>query len=499
MKGMKSCFLVLKTWRFTLCLLLCFSCLPQVANAADYYWYVKGSGAINKFPTPRAGCDQGLIDWKKIYPTGIETSFVKISDTEWSCGFRSSPTGNNYTTYYFVRGGDNCPAGLKFNPATGQCEGNKCATLNGSSRAFSKSGTAPDGYLTLVSGTGKPLAVAQTAGCFDGCMASTADQKCTAKTSGAYFCRGTAYFDGQSCDTAGTPGVDESSSAEYPQTSQTDETKPCTYVTNPDGTQSCTSSKTTDKEGQICGTVSATGKQICIDKAPSKNGVSFDINIKTETDSGGNQVTTKTTTATTTTCSDIKVCTSSTTTVTTTTNGNGATSSTCKGANCPDKNTNPDGNGDGFGDCVGGGCGEGEGGSEVSGEACEASLLCSGDAIQCAILRKEKEQKCADEKFREVKEDELKADLNDFFGKPEYKPLQPEGDNVFDMGTMFDTSRTISGSCPVIQDWNIEYGINITIPINRVNEKICPYYVYMGYLMVMFAMWRATEIVARGL
>ncbi|MCY1290476.1 hypothetical protein D9M70_396230 [compost metagenome] len=104
----------------------------------------------------------------------------------------------------------------------------------------------------------------------------------------------------------------------------------------------------------------------------SKNGLQIATVVKTETTADGKTKTTKTDTATTTKCTGVNQCTSSTTTVTTTTvTGSGGTtesvSSTCKGANCPDKSTNPDGDGDGLGDCATGDCqdglgGEGEGG-----------------------------------------------------------------------------------------------------------------------------------------
>lgn len=523
MKGMKSCFLVLKTWRFTLCLLLCFSCLPQAANAVDFYWYTAGYSSVT-FSTPKEACEYAAQKSEELASTqytyhdtrmhgarmdpGLGAAMCDIyyvyeyNESAWNYRHPDYPGSWSYSGVIAYRGGSSCPADTTFDPVTGECKGkeeDKCKALASTSKAFSKGGTAPDGYMKLVVVGEKQTAIQSTEGCFNGCLASTTDQKCTTKTSGAYFCRGTAWYTGQSCDTSGTtPGVDDSSTAQYPDPEQTSEEKPCTYTANADGTQSCKGEKSKEQDGQVCGVVSATGQKICVDKPPTKNGLSVDSTVKTDTASNGDKTTTKTDTATTTKCTDIKTCTSTTTTVTTVTRPNGSVSGSCSGANCPDKNTNPDADGDGFGDCVKGDC-EGEEGSEVSGEACAANLMCSGDAIQCAILRKEKEQKCADEKFREVKEDELKADLNDFFSKPEYKPLQAEGDNVFDMGAMFDTSRSIVGSCPVIQDWRIEYGINITIPINQVNEKICPYYVYMGYLMVMFAMWRATEIVARGL
>lgn len=270
----------------------------------------------------------------------------------------------NYFLGNVYRHGNSCPAGTTYSAETGECKSdNPC--LNKPPMHFSKSGTAPDGYMQVVTVGGKPKAVQSTEGCFGGCLASTTDQKCTTKTSGPYFCRGTAYFSGQAC-AAGSPGVDQSESSTRPEPQVTTEDKPCNYTTNADGTQSCTSTKSTEQEGQVCGTVSATGQQICVDKQPTKNGVDIATNVSTKTNTDGTKETTKTDTATTTKCDGILSCTTSVTKVSTTvkTDANGKTTSatgSCTGANCPDKNTNPDGNGDGFGDCVSGDCGDGDG------------------------------------------------------------------------------------------------------------------------------------------
>lgn len=38
-----------------------------------------------------------------------------------------------------------------------------------------------------------------------------------------------------------------------------------------------------------------------------------------------------------------------------------------------------------------------------------------------------------------------------------------------------------------------------TIPLQDIFALICPFFVWMGFLNVAFAMWRGAEIVARGL
>lgn len=332
--------------------------------AATYFWQGTGTAQL---ASASLACD--ALHTAGGYPAQGQGSvfdhLTMISAIKAEC-FRKVPGFGVYSYGFVNRSGDSCPQGSTYDATIGECKPDP-SCKDKPPLPFSKSGTAPDPYMTLVTSGGKPMSIPRTEGCFSGCMASTTDQKCTVKVSGAYFCRGTAYFDGQNCDTAGTPGVDSSSTAEYPQTADTNNSKPCNYTTQPDGTQACTSEQNSEKEGQVCGVVSATGEKICTDKAPSKNGLQIATVVKTETLPDGKTQTTKTDTATTTKCSAINTCTTTTTTVkTVTTKGtNGATegvSSSCSGANCPDKSTNPDGNGDGLGDCVSGDCGDGEGG-----------------------------------------------------------------------------------------------------------------------------------------
>lgn len=144
------------------------------------------------------------------------------------------------------------------------------------------------------------------------------------------------------------------------------EQKPCTYTTDSQGNQVCTSSKFEASEGKTkCGFVGSEFK--CsedLNKAVGE-GISIATKVETKPQPDGKTKITKTDVQTSTSCKGT-TCTTKTTTTTTTTikDGNGTTESvsgTCTGDNCPDKNGNPDGDGDGFGDCTGPECGEGSG------------------------------------------------------------------------------------------------------------------------------------------
>lgn len=189
--------------------------------------------------------------------------------------------------------------------------------------------------------------------------------KVTGKYNGDYNPNGTNSPDGF-CPTGDCTEAPDTPEVPSPTPSEFNDTQPCIYGSDGQGGLTCTSSTKNEKEGSSqCGTVN--GTHTCISKAPQYNGIEIVSNVQSQTNPDGSTTTTKTDTATSTTCKNIGDCTTSSTTTTSTTTKNGAgettsVSGSCTGAQCPDENTNPDGDGDGLGDCVGGECGEGEGG-----------------------------------------------------------------------------------------------------------------------------------------
>lgn len=347
--------------RLTLCLFVLLTYFPSISSASTIsYW---GRYVTDHHSTPLLACKQ----------YGSYMQVGNINPTYASCYNNTPPSGYVFNVSLFTATcpfGDNgttCNSSCNA-PSTlvnGQCVAppdNPCAGKTGGTQNFTKSGSSGDGYGSVVGG----FVVSSQSGCFGGCAVSTADQKCTGRTSGKYTCRGTASFSGQSCATsgAGTEIQDNTANDPKPDPQILLEDKPCVYSSSGD-TQSCTSEKSNEKEGQYCGIVN--GVKTCVDSKPTKNGISIQTTVKTETKPDGSKVTTKTDVATKTNCTGAGQCSSTSTTTTTTTNTNssGATTGTtgsCTGEACPDKNTNPDGDGDGFGDCTGTDCGEGAGG-----------------------------------------------------------------------------------------------------------------------------------------
>lgn len=320
---------------------------------ADYYWTI--SGTNGQWPSAAAAC-------QAVYPR-FKRADMAANGRSAQCVYRYGDNDDRdylYTSTY--RNGTACTPPKTYNSATGACDDPPppptCSGKAGTSTAFSKTGTAPDAYMALSNGYGAPV----QSGCFGGCLASTADQKCVTKTSGAYGCRGTAWFTGAACGTE--PGVDSSDSSASPDPETKTDTQPCVYSTV-GGKQVCTSTKTSDTEGQTCGTVNGVVK--CVAKKPNSDTNTVTTEVEKTVNPDGSTKTVKTDTATRTQCTGMKDCKSGTTTTTTNTSTDGqgnvtGSTSTCKGSSCADKNTNPDGDGDGLGDCVEN-CGEGEGGA----------------------------------------------------------------------------------------------------------------------------------------
>lgn len=324
---------------------------------AAYIFKVEGSsGFVQSGPFSSFSALKAANSSQWLYGPGNDQYFARMT-----CNRNASSnniSGCPFNSYFFyVSRVGTCEAPNVTNPETGECEAplpDECEAKNGESTTFTKSGTAPDSYAVVLPGG---TLGQDTSACFSGCVVSTSDQKCKVNGIGNYTCQGKAYYTGQKCTTG--PEVDYTDSPKEPEPETITKDKPCQYIEQADGTLRCDSEKSTEKEGQSCGTVNGVKK--CYDTKPTKNGIDIKTEVKTETKPDGSTTTTKKDTATKTTCSGINSCTSTTTTTTTTTDkdANGKVNSVsgiCTGAACPDKNTNPDGDGDGFGDCVGGDC-----------------------------------------------------------------------------------------------------------------------------------------------
>lgn len=332
-------------WRILLACSLCAFAIS--AHAADYYWVDGANPTLEsrRSDSPIGTCQK--IREANVAATGQSytiTSVVRITDTKYVCYYKRGTYNGNWSA---DRRGSSCPAGTVYTPTvtdgSSQCVPEDptpdCSSKKDEEYPFSKSGAAPDNYVSLIQLVpgGAYSVSAKTEGCMSGCAVSTADQKCVARTNGLYRCAGTARNLGVACpaNTTDTVGVEETRTDPDPQTIK--EGEECTYVTQPDGTKTCSSSNFVEKEGQHCGEYN--GKRICVDTQPTKNGISVVTTVKSETGTDNKTTVTKTDEATKTTCTAVNTCTSTKTTSVTTTvtdaNGKTTTSSKCEGELCP--------------------------------------------------------------------------------------------------------------------------------------------------------------------
>ncbi|MCE4068536.1 MULTISPECIES: virulence factor TspB C-terminal domain-related protein [Pseudomonas] len=373
------------------------------ASALDYYWYAKGTNGNIHYATPRAGCDEALVNWKKSYSEGFEQWFVKDSETQWRCRFKSSPGGTNFQEWTWIRAGDSCTAPATYDPNTGACKtpspdaGKQCKEpdstgfpwivgtdgictpyLNADAPARCKrlsNKTEATKYWITFSTDGNPQAPPSPEKY--GCKVSLtigANCKPPAAKGGvngvslapaqASHCLVAATFTGEAA-----PDAQASQSAANPATGQdgecaegqdctvadppkVDDKQDCNYTTDAEGRKVCSSSQFNGDPGNMdCGSVN--GKFTCVTKPASSNGIKIDTSIKTTANSDGSATSVKTDVSTKSNCpagsSSCKV----TTTTTTTTTHKGSDGSitgtssetTCKGDECSGASTGGGGGG----------------------------------------------------------------------------------------------------------------------------------------------------------
>jgi hypothetical protein len=331
------------------------------------------------------------------------------------------------------------------------------------------------------------------------------------------FAYHTGIFTGEECP-QDTPGADTEPPPPAPtEDEEEQDCGPTERVEDAEGRihliNKCTTT-TTNRDNQGCaarggsiGTIK--GVQACIEqqKGPKTTETKKE-ETKTETKNpDGSKKNENTTTTTKTECKG-GVCTTTTTTTNNSTKTNadgspGGSSSNCKGDKCPGTGTGGNGGGGG------GSSGNGDQGDEetpkssVGGEACDAAVTCTGDAVQCAILRQQKTAQCDAAKFREVtpkKEAELKTSIETEFSGEKYSPIKADADSTFTLDGMIDTSSRFSKVCPAIPEFSFPSidGQSISVSMTWVADW-CQYLVWIGYLIVAFGMRRAAEIIAGGM
>lgn len=484
-----QCLSVPRTLLFIVCLLpsLFFS---QAASAVDYYWVAYLNSDRGHFSSPEAACQRLQSATAPLAGTSQTTVYhhkTKITEERYECFFQirryssgswtdvGTPTSNvgNGGTSFALRRGDQCPTTKVYDTNTGECleppPVNPCESTNGQTTTHEHKMKAAVGQPTI----DPPGSI-----CANSCAYAftfTAPSNVYVYTSGeppGVFGVYTYKSAGFQCTGGETAYNAPGNPTEGGQTDP-DATPP------PDSSNNCPSGYTYN--GTFCSPNNPPPDPDPSDpKDPTDPTDPADPGGDTGGGTGGGGT------------------------------GGGTGGDTGGGTDDGSGTGTGDGSGDGGG-TGGGGSGTGDGEpteepptSSVSGEACKASVACEGDAIQCAILRQQKAQKCADEDFRDMsgeKVAEMKTGLDGEFSRSEYQPLTPTSASTFDLSSMIDTSSRFSNSCPVVPDWNFPWidGQSINVPIGSVIAQFCQYLAWFGYFVVAFAMRRAAEIIAMGM
>lgn len=338
-------------------------------------------------------------EWK--CEAGFDSGSAKYTCNHSNVGFISSDRA-----YYWWRVGTSCPVDQP-PQSDGTCappppSDEECLALN-----------AEPGFLN--SG---PRSRTYTSMCLDnGCMWELVDNATSAVVNGFTVHSGTFEFTGACTKTSTSPNAGE----ETPATSQT-----CAPASG--GQTFCLKGN-----GEHCYTAS-TGKQICW--TPGETGTKTTDNVAQKRVSGTNPPTPPTppegetftqgpSTTATTDKDGVTITTTTTNFVTT-----GGTDAGEADAGEPDDGTGGDEDGDESG---------------VSGGSCSAGYVCSGDAIQCAILEEAHNDRCA----REGLATELAEGADDY--GPEGVPGDAFGDGQNLAATVLDTAGWLGGgdTCPV--------------------------------------------------
>lgn len=479
------------------------------AYAQDYYWLATDNTNVNFTIDPNkrhlsaaAACQYYVSSFKNNSSLSGH-SYRLVMDPGFSsarCYINLLHVTSGVIKDFFnlpvSRRGDSCPNGSTFDPVTGECKGDPCLPKKDQPQPVKKGGIKGDGWLTIIHSktTNSNYYIYPPVACYQGCAVNI-DSKltCTVDTAHQYRCGGTGKYNGTTCSSQ-NPNTDPDPDGNAPEPEVKNEKEECVYGTV-NGVTSCVKRNKSESEGVFGGPGTICTGQGCTGKDPKSKEDKIDTKITTSPNASGGIDTVKTDTKIVTTCvANATNCTTTTTVKTTTTkadaNGNvTSTTGTCKGAQCAD-NTNPDSDGDGFGDCSGDDCGEGEEEEEskVSGEPCDQPLICEGDAIQCAILRQEKENNC---KWSLGSQEEAKISAV-FQG--EENQIKEE---TFNTATLFSDAinqgRWLSASCPSPRTLNV-MGQTITFSW----EPVCQFAISIGPLIVAMSTLFFALFVFRG-
>lgn len=467
--------------RLLLVLLLAFVLIGQ-ARATDYSWrIVQDSSHIYTGISPQVAFEAYVNgNWPGWAYEVTGTTWLSEASVRYT--FRNrAPSSSNWTnsglTIKVDRVGDSCPSGYTYDSTTGECkapEPDKCESTKGVVIYHAqKIADIQDGHLTNYN---EPPGSMCSGSCTYNSPAMFADAYRFKSGDPAGVWQNYSYLGtGESC-TASTSTPEPSTPSERNPTGE--KTNKCTdRVTDAEGRvhYTCTASESQTQPGNLKCATGESGKTVCVSGKPSPSQKTTETKTEvTETaNADGSSTTNTTTTTTVTSCTGADACTT-TTTVNNSTSGTktdgtpGDTSSSCSGPGCQEGESD-DGEDE-----------EDQPERTASGDTdCDAPLACDGDAIDCAVLRQQKQLRC------EVK------DQGDFpKHKDEVKGLisgsqfaQEEDGQVEAPSFLNQGSRFLPATCPTAKSFSLKTNGGRTFQLSY--EPLCAAASDLGILFVI--------------
>ncbi|WP_178109873.1 virulence factor TspB C-terminal domain-related protein [Pseudomonas sp. AG1028] len=424
----------------------------QVGFAEDYYWVF--SGQEERYPSAQSACSSPQFgnDYRP-----LSTTFS--SDVVAICRYSHSLDSSVVVTKSVQRYGDSCPPGSELDPVTRKCEPPPpdCSTASPGIFKSPPAGVINSNGANYVA-TSSPGTV-----CYNQCSYLTSDRASScfltpgSKTEG--YCNYIGNATGENCKepdyTLGAPG-DPLNPPDTPDVPPSDPNDPgCPPGYGWSGT-TCVKNPT-DDGGNGPGDGDGDGDG---DSGGGGSGGG---------DGNGGD------------------------------GGDGGDGGSGNGGDGDGNGTGGDGDGNGGGDGNGDGDGEGQcdpakdpnkcGQSSVGGEACNVDLKCEGDAIQCAILRKNKEQVC-----QWTYDANVKKQIADEMAGEAYQ-LKESSIPVSGLFTeALNKGRWLPQSCPPPQSVSV---MGRTYSISW--EPLCRFATAMGPIVVALASIFFAVFIGRGL
>lgn len=476
-------------------------CYSGASSAADFYW--TQLNYTQRFASPSAVCHyyRSYVGECQYTACNNESSAnnthiaIKTSETQFRCEYYSQPSGFKYGSLIAIRNGDSCPTGQVYNSSNGTCAAPTCPagqTWNGTScetdnQCAAKAGQSTNWraeYDSMSAYDSNPIRCTTSQG---GCAVDVCDSgshTCQVDgRTGKFVCTGQGgKYTGQPNSPSNGTGVDgcegPACQPSPPQTSSSD--KSCTTPAVASGVTSYTC-VTESNSNQFADSNCAVGDLNGVtalhctspDYVPESNDKTKTDDVSQTSNPDGGKTTTTESTVDQTKCKAGDCSSTSTTTTTeTTTDGSGEVTgenSQCTGDRCDDPSTPQDESEEEEK--------EEEPKREVTGQDCSSGLSCVGDAIDCAVLRQLKEQRCSMD--WETNKSAVLAEA----GKSEYQ-LGTDEIDAADLFSGPSAGRWLSPTCPADRVIHLATtGTSITFSWSFV----CQYASGLGNLLVALA------------